>query len=496
MRVVVLALFSSLLVGVAPATVLERIERDSLGRLFLFCSESPPKWSSELSADKHRVVLTLFGSTAAPQVRSRSWSEGLLREAYVQQHGTDLQVYVTAARPTGYTLVWLPYSRCLLLTLVNWDELPPSADLYHSALLALELGSDTVADSLLAEALHRGHSDAAVLAAVRALMNGKPLTALQHIRRASSRSSLPDFYGVVAHLAELGAIPSLQSWASARFHRWTARTLPPLPALAPESLAVLADALLSAPLVDTTAFAIIDTVRRSPLPAPAVSGDTAQGPPTRSATETPEWLLLGGPLLFALLLLFSIGFLIRSLLRAFQRRSSAQASPPENAPSPSPEAFPTYVQQLLLRYRAGEEATVHRLEEPAAAHVAEPSATEPVSPASSTGTAPEKPSMEKAPEPLPSEPPAGLIQLWRQRVQHRSALLRQQLHQLSAETIPASKPARARLARRLRLPQEGLELHWRLHSNPPTDPLVRFRMQAPSSFVSAPETASHSGEPE
>jgi hypothetical protein len=325
-------------------------------------------------------------------------------------------------------------------------------------------------------------------------MNGKPLTALQHIRRASSRSSLPDFYGVVAHLAELGAIPSLQSWASARFHQWTARTLPPPPALAPESLAVLADALLSAPLVDTAAFAVIDTVRRSP--APTVSGDTAQGPPARSATETPEWLLLGGPLLFALLLLFSIGFLIRSFLRAFQRRSSSRASSPENVPSPSPEAFPTYVQQLLLRYRAGEEAAVHRLEEFTAAHVAESSATEPISAAPSTGTEPEKPSMEEAPEPLPSKPPEVLIQLWRQRVQHRSALLRQQLHQLSAETIPASKPARARLARRLRLPQEGLELHWRLHCSSPTDPLVRFRMQAPSSFVSAPETTSHSGESE
>jgi hypothetical protein len=90
----------SLLIAVAlaeAAPTVERYERDSLGRLLLYCSQPPTGWSSELSADKRRVILRLSGSQLSPQATQRSWQSGLLREVYPRRHGDSVWVYVLFA---------------------------------------------------------------------------------------------------------------------------------------------------------------------------------------------------------------------------------------------------------------------------------------------------------------------------------------------------------------------------------------------------------------
>ncbi|MDW8224487.1 MAG: hypothetical protein RMK93_00455 [Bacteroidota bacterium] len=468
---------------------------DSLGRLALFCSEQPLGWSTELSLDKRRIILTLPGTMLATDVRSRSWSEGQVREAYLKQENGSLQIYITLAQPIGYSSVWLPYSRCLLITPVRWEKLAVQEDLYHSALLALELGANTVADSLLTEAAVHGSADAATLLAVRSLAAGKPVTALQWIRRASAQNPLPDFYGVIAHLAELTGIPSIQSWAYSRFRIQAQCALPPLPPIYPDSLIAVTDAIIHTPLVDTSAFSVPHTVpqnREAHHPEKVDSGTTTTT--AFSATETPEWLLVGAPLLFAGLAIVSVFLLVRNLLRATQRKAVPSESHAYQGTPNSP--FPAYVNEALHRYRTVEEKSVHNetftdVSPPAQPPPAEPFLSTTVSARDEVTTAQTSPS-SSAPHPSAEPGPSilkmspTLAHLWRQRVHHRSSQLRQQLQQLQHETIPASTYARARLARRLHIPQEGIELHLRLHSTP--DFLHRFRTQSPPSFVSAAET--------
>ncbi|MCS7177464.1 MAG: hypothetical protein NZ960_07655 [Candidatus Kapabacteria bacterium] len=78
--------------------------------------------------------------------------------------------------------------------------------------------------------------------------------------------------------------------------------------------------------------------------------------------------------------------------------------------------------------------------------------------------------------------PSPLVELWRQRLRYRSQYLRDVLQQLQPESIPESTVGRARLARRLQIPQEGLELHLRLTAASPA-PAAQRTQDSPS-FVS------------
>ncbi|MCS7177463.1 MAG: hypothetical protein NZ960_07650 [Candidatus Kapabacteria bacterium] len=314
--------------------MLERVERDSLGRVLLFFSEAPEGWYSDLSADKRRILLSFPHCTLAPTVRSRSWVEGTVREAYLKQDSTDLRIFLSLAAPQGYSAVWLPLSYCLLVTPIRWDTLPPSEDLYHSALLALELRADTVADSLLTEAALRGSSNAAALLAIRALSRGHASTALHWLRQAFGRSSLPDYYAVIAYTAEFTGDARLWAWAQTRFQALTQRKLPPPPPLSPDSLAVLIDAALSWPLADTLPLA------PSP-PAATVAAavdSSAVSPSSPLQQRAPEWLLTAAPALFGLFGAAILLLILRHLSQAARRRA---ADSPKNETQSSAPPFRT-----------------------------------------------------------------------------------------------------------------------------------------------------------
>jgi len=472
----------SLLMAVAlaeAAPTLERYERDSLGRLLLYCSQPPTGWSSELSADKRRVILHLPGTQLSPQVAQRSWQSGLLREVYPRQHGDSVWVYVLFAQPVGYSLVWLPYSSAFLLTPVQWDRLTPAEDLYHSALLALEVGAEVLADSLLSEAAHSGHPDAATLAGIRALQRGMPLRALQWLRAGSMRGSrLPDLYAATALLALSAGQSVLAQWAARHFTALSGRPLPPVPSFPPDSLAAVLEQTLAAPLLDTTAT---PPLAPPPLDAiPSAQADSAS-PAVKNAQSPsgtlPQWLLVWAPVAFGL---GTVG-LIALLLRKLWRRSRDSSS---HTPSPPPAAeFAAHVQAALRRYREAEEGRLSSEPAPVA-------------------TVPE--AAPSIPEPTPSlaDPAAALEetrqtaqlstelrQLWRHRIGQRQHHVRSVLQQLACEHLPASEQERAQLARRLSIAPQALELHLRLRER--SDAKSARCIQGPPSFVSNPDGAPH-----
>ncbi len=473
----------SLLMAVAlaeAAPTLERYERDSLGRLLFYCSQPPTGWSSELSADKRRVILRLPSTQVSPQVVQRSWQAGLLREVYPRQHRDSVWVYVLFAQPVGYSLVWLPYSSAFLLTPVQWDRLTPAEDLYHSALLALEVGAEVLADSLLSEAAHSGHPDAATLAGIRALQRGMPLTALQWLRAGFIRGSqLPDLYAATALLALSAGQSVLAQWAARHFTALSGRPLPPVPSLPPDSLAAVLEQALAAPLLDTAATPPPVLAPPPVEDLPSARADSAF-PAVKNAQSPsgtlPQWLLVWAPVAFGL---GTVG-LIALLLRKLWRRS--QDSTSHTSPPPAAE-FAAHVQAALRRYRETEER---------------PPSSEPAPAATASQAAPSVPE----PPPSPADPAAVLEEtrrtaqlstelrrLWRHRIGQRQHYVRSVLQQLAPEHLPASEQERAQLARRLSIAPQALELRLRLCERSSAE--SARCIQGSPSFVSTPNGASH-----
>lgn len=478
----VISPFLLCLAGLASSgTTVEQIQRDEHGRVMLFCSDHPTAWHSELSADKQRILLTLPGSAAAADLRPRSWNDGLVREVYPKRNSSGLQLYVTLAAPSGYSIAWLPYSRCLLVSPVRWEDLPAGEELYHSALLAAELRSESVAESLLTEAAHRGSADAAALLAVRSLAAGKPLAALGWLRQAWGHSSLPEPYGVAAHLAALSGHTALSHRFAEHFRAFAGRSLPPVPPLPIDSTANLAEAFLHAPLELSSAPR--DTSPPPSRASAATAPDTASPSNPPASSGIPGWLLLWSPFFFTALAILVIGSILRTLLRVFRKVPSPSASE-------SSTTFPIHIRQALQLYRTVED---HTQVAPAGESEELPSGASQPAAQAQEGPPPPPPATHTR---QPEEGGIGtaapeLAQLWRQRLRQRSEHLRQQLAHLEAETLPATPEARLRLARRLRIPSESLELHYRLRSVAPEHLFVRFRTQDLPSFVSAVGRESH-----
>lgn len=485
MRLRYIALFGFLPLGLA-ATIVERITVDHQGRVALFCSELPIGWGSELSPDKQRIIVTLPGAEPSAELRPRSWSQGPIREVYPQRSRNGVKVYITVASPCGYSAVWLPYSRCLLITPLRWEKLSPGDELYHSALLALELGSETVAESLLTEAAHRGSADAAALLATRALSSGRAVTALAWLRQAWRQSTLPEVYGVMAYLAELAGRTELQLQASTHFRNLTERSLPPPPSLAADSLAALTEAMLHFPLQDSPhppPKPDSGSYITHPLSATTSGSNSVPTPP--SASGTPGWILLWSPIVFTGIAAVSVGFALRFLLTALRKRSSSRSSAP----------FPSYVQAALRHYRSADELGAQQ-HSPAPDNGGTEQQRERIDPAAQGGqpevSAPPFPVDTPPERAVPIAPAPEVAQLWRERLRHRSEYLRQQLRNYTPATLPETPEARLRLARHLRIPPEGLELHYRLQAASPETLFFRFRTQESQSFVSADGGESHS----
>ncbi len=193
--------FSSSYLAAAENTI-ERVEI-SPKRVILYCSAEPKGFTSSLSEDKRRILIS-FANYAASENARLTQGNKTIEDVYIKQKGKDLLTYVQLTDKKGFTAISSAYSRAVIIDIFAWDSLSGAEDSYRGALLGCEHGITPAAELNLKKAADAGSADAMVYNGIIALKKGNLDYAAQLLNRSIElKTTLPDVYAALAQIARL-----------------------------------------------------------------------------------------------------------------------------------------------------------------------------------------------------------------------------------------------------------------------------------------------------
>lgn len=182
---------------------LRRITAGDSKSITLFFSDLPSSVSSELSPDKKRIILRIADATVTEKAReTMEPTDAAIELVSVQQNGKAITIYITLRDKYGFTQAPLPYSKALRLYIVDWENLNQRDNLFHSGLLSLDSKLSSTAREYFRKAARAGSGDAAAMAGLSLLTDGKPEEAQAEFTRAIDLgTSIHDVYAAVSDIA-------------------------------------------------------------------------------------------------------------------------------------------------------------------------------------------------------------------------------------------------------------------------------------------------------
>lgn len=178
-------------------------------RVTFYCSAQPNGFTSELSPDKRKIILSFKNYAALESVRQTQGRKSV-EDVYIQQTGKDLKAYIQLADRKGFTVVPTFYSKAIIIDIFTWDSLSPNDDNYRAALLGCERGITPIAEQNIAKAADGGNADAMVLKGISTLKTGNTDNAAQILNRAIElKTTLPDAFAALAQIARIQNKPNI-----------------------------------------------------------------------------------------------------------------------------------------------------------------------------------------------------------------------------------------------------------------------------------------------
>ncbi|MBI3260064.1 MAG: hypothetical protein HYZ54_11395 [Ignavibacteriae bacterium] len=186
----------------AAENTIERVDI-SPKRIILYCSSEPKGFTSQLSEDKKRIILSFTNYAASENVRLTQGNKAI-EDVYVKQKGKDIQAYIQLIDKKGFTAVPSLYSKAVIIDIFAWDSLSGAEDVYRGALLGCEHGITPSAEVNLRKAADAGSPDAMVYNGIIALKKGNIDYASQQLNRAVElKTTLQDVYAALAQIARI-----------------------------------------------------------------------------------------------------------------------------------------------------------------------------------------------------------------------------------------------------------------------------------------------------
>lgn len=142
--------------------------------------------SSELDSTKTLITLDFSNSLLDNSVNNFQ-NVGNIKQINSKTKKNNVVVQIQTTEPTGYTTYFDAITKQLYVNLFNWKDLNEAEDLFHTSLLALEEGLDSIAFSYLSHSLQKGFLKASILIAVQEFKKGK-------INRAFKYSEIGEYH--------------------------------------------------------------------------------------------------------------------------------------------------------------------------------------------------------------------------------------------------------------------------------------------------------------
>lgn len=513
-------IFGSVLLAVlctVPAkarTELLSISAGDRNTVTLFFSELPAAISSELAPDKKRIILRIDDATATEKAREAIEATDAVELVSLQQNGKNITIYIVLREKYGFTQAALPYSQALRLYIVDWEKLSQQDNLFHSGLLSLDSKLSSTAREYFRKAAQAGSGDAAAMAGLSLLAEGKTEEAQAEFTRAIDLgTSIPDVYAAISDMAAARGDTQRATHFSELYTRKTRRrNFPSLAgALRRDNTEfaeprTLAESLLAGeqPPVDTTADATAQTdsllnervseQARSLLADTTASRSTPLSSPNTSLV--PSWMKWT---VYSVLLFFCAAMLgLAYLYVRWRRKQLAGQAPAPVATEPEQSAFEREIDSALQSVTARKAAAMYAQArqdntDPAAA---EPEPPAPVEESPRERSAPPDTHFsfddmpeEKAPEPAPETHAADDVDALARKLRKGRGELdlavkllarkkqdgKEKTVALDADEIPDKPASLSRLARRLGVGTGALEIKKNLETSGEKEKEEKFR---------------------
>ena len=186
----------------AAENTIERVDI-SPKRITLYCSAEPKGFTSQLSEDKKRIILSFTNYAASENVRLTQGNK-TIEDVYVKQNGKNIQAYIQLIDKKGFTAVSSAYSKAVIIDIFAWDSLSGAEDTYRGSLLGCEHWITPSAEVTLKKAADAGSADAMVYNGIIALKKGNIDYASQQLNRAVElKTTLPDVYAALAQISRI-----------------------------------------------------------------------------------------------------------------------------------------------------------------------------------------------------------------------------------------------------------------------------------------------------
>lgn len=160
-----------------------KIQGDSL---VIFQFDANTKYKSDLDSTKTIISLEFGNATLSNSVDNYQ-NVGIIKQISSKTKNNNVLVQVVTNEQTGFTTYFDLITKQLYLYLFSWKQLNPAEDLFHTALLSLEEGLDSLALVYFHQSLEKGYPKAAILMSLIEFKIGR-------INRSLKFSEIGEYY--------------------------------------------------------------------------------------------------------------------------------------------------------------------------------------------------------------------------------------------------------------------------------------------------------------
>ncbi len=177
-----------------------KIVIEPLNRAVVYFDTFPIIYSTELSADKKRITISIINSSIVDSARRISGT-GIISDVYSKTTNNNLTLEILLKENRGYTAVALPFTKSLIIEVFDWKKLNPNEDLLRTGLLSYEDKIIVPAKNDLTNSVIQGNLEAPAYLGILLLKMGKINSARENLLFAEkAKSNLPDIYAALSQI--------------------------------------------------------------------------------------------------------------------------------------------------------------------------------------------------------------------------------------------------------------------------------------------------------
>lgn len=192
--------FFSLIASAVAQTEIQELSMLPDGSVALFCSQEPQLSTSELSAEKTKIILRLKNTISTDKAREFA-GKGAVDNVFVQNDKGTAVVYIVLKQKSGFTTAIYPYSQCLVVHIFDWKKVTPKENAYYSGLFALESKVNETAHDYFLNSEQLGNGDAAAMLGFLLMKAGKIDESIPHFLHASElKTTIPDVFAALSEI--------------------------------------------------------------------------------------------------------------------------------------------------------------------------------------------------------------------------------------------------------------------------------------------------------